>query len=97
MESETAPKLEADASLSHRIKLGYGTADFGLAAVESMVQIYLFKFYNIVGGEPQFLNLPSKPIFSGLRIIGADLAGPRCRFFSPQPVSSTSAPRRSRS
>ena len=52
MESETARKLEADASLSHRIKLGYGAADFGLAAVESMVQIYLFKFYNVVVGLP---------------------------------------------
>ena len=38
--------------LSHRTKLGYGAADWGLAAVESMVQIYLFKFYNVVVGLP---------------------------------------------
>ena len=38
--------------LSHRTKLGYGAADWGLAAVESMIQIYLFKFYNVVVGLP---------------------------------------------
>ena len=38
--------------LSHRTKLGYGAADWGLAAVEAMVQIYLFKFYNVVVGLP---------------------------------------------
>ena len=52
MESETARKLEVNSPLSHRLKLGYGAADFGLAAVESMVQIYLFKFYNVVVGLP---------------------------------------------
>jgi len=39
-------------NLSHRTKLGYGAADWGLVAVESMVQIYLFKFYNVVVGLP---------------------------------------------
>ena len=38
--------------LSHRTKLGYGAADWGLAAVESMLQIYLFKFYNVTVGLP---------------------------------------------
>ena len=38
--------------LSRRVKIGYGAADLGLAAVESMVQIYLFKFYNVVVGLP---------------------------------------------
>ena len=38
--------------LSHRVKAGYGAADLGLAAVESMVQVYLFKFYNVVVGLP---------------------------------------------
>ena len=38
--------------LSHRVKIGYGAADLGLAAVESMVQVYLFKFYNVVVGLP---------------------------------------------
>ena len=52
MESEAARKPEENSSLSHRVKLGYGAADFGLAAVESMVQIYLFKFYNVVVGLP---------------------------------------------
>ena len=52
MKSEGTRKLEVDASLPHRIKVGYGAADFGLAAVESMVQIYLFKFYNVVVGLP---------------------------------------------
>ncbi len=38
--------------LSHRTKAGYGSADLGLAAVEAMVQVYLFKFYNVVVGLP---------------------------------------------
>ena len=52
MGSKGARNLEVDASLSHRIKFGYGAADFGLAAVEAMVQVYLFKFYNVVVGLP---------------------------------------------
>ena len=33
-------------------QLGYGTADLGIAAVESIVQLYLLKFYSEVVGLP---------------------------------------------
>ena len=60
MESETARKLEADASLYHR----YGAADFGLAAVESMVQIYLFRQTHL-SGTPSGDRLPNSEIRQG--------------------------------
>jgi len=33
-------------------KLGYGSAEFGVVAVETLLQIYLLKFYNTVVGLP---------------------------------------------
>lgn len=34
------------------VKLGYGTAELGLVAVETLLQIYLLKFYNTTVGLP---------------------------------------------
>lgn len=34
------------------VKLGYGAAEFGVVAVETLLQIYLLKFYNTVVGLP---------------------------------------------
>jgi Na+/melibiose symporter-like transporter len=38
--------------LSWRTKAGYSTTDLGLAAVETLLQIYLLKFYHVVVGLP---------------------------------------------
>lgn len=38
--------------LSWRVKAGYGATDLGLSAVETLLQIYLLKFYNTVVGLP---------------------------------------------
>ena len=37
-------------SMNRSRQLGYGTADLGIAAVESIVQLYLLKFYSEVVG-----------------------------------------------
>lgn len=34
------------------VKLGYGSAEFGVVAVETLLQIYLLKYYNTVVGLP---------------------------------------------
>ena len=38
------------AAMNRSRQLGYGTADVGIAAVESGVQLYLLKFYSEVVG-----------------------------------------------
>lgn len=38
--------------LSWRVKAGYGATDLGLAAVETLLSIYLLNFYNVVIGLP---------------------------------------------
>ena len=44
-----------ETALGWQVKAGYGAVELGLAAVESLVQIYLLKFYNVVIGLPATL------------------------------------------
>ncbi len=48
--SERAPTNGDEAKLPLRAKLGYGTAELGVSAVEMLIQVYLLKFYNVVVG-----------------------------------------------
>lgn len=43
-------------ALRWRTKLGYGSVQMGLVAIEVLVQVYLLKFYNVVVGLPPILT-----------------------------------------
>lgn len=48
--SASVPANDGEARLPLRTKLGYGTAELGVSAVEMLIQVYLLKFYNVVVG-----------------------------------------------
>ena len=81
-------------ALGWRAKAGYGAVDLGLAAVESLVQIYLLKFYNVVIGLPSTLagvalalailwDAVSDPVMGGISDRTRLAGGRRRPFFVP--------------
>ncbi len=45
---------EESRRLSRATKLGYGSVELGIEAIEILLQVYLLKFYNTVAGLPPF-------------------------------------------
>jgi len=96
-EPDTAGAGGPASGLGWRTKAGYGAVDLGLAAVESLVQIYLLKFYNVVIGLPSTLagvalalailwDAVSDPVMGGLSDRTRLAGGRRRPFFVPGAV-----------
>ena len=84
-------------TLAWHTKAGYGAVDLGLAAVESLVQIYLLKFYNVVIGLPSTLagvalalailwDAVSDPVMGGVSDRTGLAGGRRRPYFVPGAV-----------
>jgi glycoside/pentoside/hexuronide:cation symporter, GPH family len=80
--------------LDWRAKAGYGSVDLGLAAVESLVQIYLLKTYHLVVGLPPSLaglalglailwDAVSDPVMGGVSDRTTAASGRRRPYFVP--------------
>lgn len=83
--------------LSWRTKAGYGATDLGLAAVETLLQIYLLKFYNVVVGLPAsytgaalaiaiFWDAVSDPVMGGISDTTSHPSGRRRPYILPGAV-----------
>jgi Na+/melibiose symporter-like transporter len=84
--------------LSWRVKAGYSATDLGLATVETLLQIYLLKFYNVVLGLPAaytglalaiaiFWDAISDPIMGGISDGTRHKAGRRRPYILPGAIA----------